>query len=49
VVDKIAAIKKGASDRPAEDVRMFVTVAEMSKKKITKEYGYVYTETENKK
>ena len=49
VIDKIAAVKKGASDRPAEDVRMFVTVQEMSKKKITKEYGYVYPQVEKKK
>lgn len=42
VVDKIAAVKKGAADRPIEDVRMFVTVEEMSRKKITKEYGYIF-------
>jgi cyclophilin family peptidyl-prolyl cis-trans isomerase len=44
VIDKIAAIKKGAADRPIEDVRMFVTVEEVSRKKITKEYGYVFPE-----
>ncbi len=44
VVDKIAGVKKGASDRPVADVRMFVTVEELPKKKITKEYGYVYPE-----
>jgi cyclophilin family peptidyl-prolyl cis-trans isomerase len=49
VVDKIAAVKKGAADRPLEDVRMFVTVEEIPKKKITKEYGYVYPEVKNKK
>jgi cyclophilin family peptidyl-prolyl cis-trans isomerase len=42
VIDKIAAVQKDPADRPLEDVRITVTVAEMSKKKITKEYGYVY-------
>ncbi|MBY0432670.1 MAG: peptidylprolyl isomerase [Cyclobacteriaceae bacterium] len=44
VIDKIAAVQKDGADRPLEDVRMFVTVEEMSKKKIAKEYGYVYPE-----
>jgi len=44
-----AKVKKDQSDRPLENVRMFVTVEEMSKKKITKEYGYVYAEAEHKK
>ncbi len=42
VIDKIAAVKKDGADRPVEDVQMFVSVAELSKKKITKLYGYVY-------
>lgn len=42
VIDKIAAVQRDPSDRPIEDVRMTVTVEEMSKKKITKEYGYQY-------
>ncbi len=42
VIDKIATQPKGQFDRPAEDVRMIVTVEEMSKKKITKLYGYQY-------
>ncbi len=42
VLDKIAAVKKDGADRPVEDVRMFVTVKEFSKKKITKLYGYHY-------
>ncbi len=42
VIDKIAMVQRDASDRPLEDVRMFVTVEEMSRKKITKEYGYLY-------
>lgn len=48
VIDKIAAVQRDGSDRPAEDVRMTVTVEEMSKKKITKEYGYVYPEEAKK-
>lgn len=42
VIDKIAAVQKDGGDRPVEDIRMFVTVEELSKKKITKLYGYVY-------
>ena len=42
VLDKIAAVPRDANDRPNEDVRMFVSVEEMSKKKITKEFGYQY-------
>lgn len=44
VIDKIATQPKGAGDRPVEDIRMFVTVEEMSRKKIEKDYGYVYPE-----
>ena len=29
-------------ERPTEDIRMFVTVEEMSRKKIEKEYGYIF-------
>jgi peptidyl-prolyl cis-trans isomerase B (cyclophilin B) len=42
VIEKIAAVKKDGADRPLEDVRMFVSVEELSKKKITKLYGYQY-------
>jgi peptidyl-prolyl cis-trans isomerase B (cyclophilin B) len=42
VIDKIAAVEKGAGDRPKEDVRMTVTVEEMPKSKILKLYGYQY-------
>lgn len=42
VVDQIAMAPRDAGDRPTEDIRMFVTVKEMSRKKIEKEYGYVY-------
>ncbi len=42
ILDKIATAKKDGADRPLEDVRMFVSVKELSKKKITKLYGYKY-------
>jgi peptidyl-prolyl cis-trans isomerase B (cyclophilin B) len=48
VIDKIAAVQKGSGDRPAEDIRMFVTVQEMSKNKIEKTYGYQYPEVSAK-
>lgn len=44
VIDKIAEVMKDPQDRPAEDVRMFVTVKQMSHKAIEKEYGYVFPE-----
>jgi peptidyl-prolyl cis-trans isomerase B (cyclophilin B) len=42
VLDKIVAVKKDGMDRPLENVRMFVSVEELPKKKITKLYGYQY-------
>jgi peptidyl-prolyl cis-trans isomerase B (cyclophilin B) len=42
VVDKIAAVERNQADRPNKDVRMFVTVEELSLKKIKKLYGYQY-------
>jgi len=44
VIDKIAAIPVDVNNRPLEDVRMTVTLEEMSRKKITKEFGYQYPE-----
>lgn len=44
VIDKIASQPVDEAHRPVEDVRMMVTVEEMSKKKIEKEYGYKYPE-----
>lgn len=44
VIDKIAAVQRNHADRPNEDIRMFVTVEELPKKKITKLYGYEYPE-----
>ena len=43
VIDKIAAVQTN-NERPVEDIRMTITVEELSRKKITKEYGYVYQE-----
>jgi len=42
VIDRIAAEKRNASDRPLQDVRMMVSVRELSRKKITKIYSYHY-------
>lgn len=42
VIDKIAAVQKDGADRPIQDIHFSVVVEEMSKKKITKEYGYEY-------
>jgi peptidyl-prolyl cis-trans isomerase B (cyclophilin B) len=42
VIDKIAEQPRDASDRPTEDIRITVTVEELSKRKIEKLYGYVY-------
>lgn len=41
VVDKIAAVPT-AAERPVEDVRMTVTVKEMKRSDIQKEYGYTF-------
>jgi len=48
IIDKIASQPKDRSDRPTTDIRMTVTVEEMNRKKIEKEYGYHYPETEKK-
>lgn len=45
VIDKIAAQPKDGADRPVENIMMMVTVEEMSKKKIEKEYGYTYPDS----
>jgi peptidyl-prolyl cis-trans isomerase B (cyclophilin B) len=42
VVDSIAKQPTHLEDRPVKDIRMFVTVEEMSREDITGEYGYVY-------
>lgn len=42
VIDKIAVVQRNAADRPNEDIRMYISVEELPKKKITKLYGYTY-------
>jgi cyclophilin family peptidyl-prolyl cis-trans isomerase len=42
LVDKIAMVEIGELDRPKEDIRMKITVKKMSKRRITKKYGFVY-------
>ena len=44
VIDKIASQPTSPAERPLEDIMMTVTVTEMPKKKIEKEYGYHYPE-----
>ncbi|MEO9803493.1 MAG: peptidylprolyl isomerase [Reichenbachiella sp.] len=44
IVDKIAAVETGRADRPTEPIHLTVTVERLSKKKITKLYGYEYPE-----
>ncbi|TAF64202.1 MAG: peptidylprolyl isomerase [Cytophagales bacterium] len=42
VIDKIATQATDQNDRPTQDIAMKVSVAEVSKKKITKLYGYIF-------
>jgi len=42
VIDKIAAVAKDQFDRPIDNVPMSMKVESMSRKKIEKEYGYVF-------
>lgn len=42
VVDKITAQPMGNADRPVTDIKMTVTVEEMSRAEVTKKYGYQY-------
>lgn len=44
VIDKIASVERDAANRPLKNIKFTVTVEKMSKKKITKEYGYEYPE-----
>lgn len=45
VIDKIAAVETDRADRPVKDIDMVITVEEVPKKKIEKEYGYHYAES----
>jgi cyclophilin family peptidyl-prolyl cis-trans isomerase len=42
IVDKIATQETGNADRPKKDIQMSMKIKVLSKKKITKLYGYVY-------
>ena len=42
VIDKIAAVETKRGDAPVENVHMTMEVIELSKKKITKTYGFTY-------
>ncbi len=44
VIDKIAASTVDGNNRPMDDIRMTVTVEEMSRRKISKEFGYQFPE-----
>lgn len=44
VIDKIATLRSDRMDRPNEDVRIFVTVEKLRKRKIEKLYAYKYPE-----
>ena len=44
VAEKIDDLKTNEKNRPMEDVRMYITLEEMSKEKITEKYGYQYPE-----
>lgn len=44
VIDKIAAVPGDAQNRPLEDIRMTITVEEVPRRKIEREYGYTYPE-----
>jgi len=46
VIDKIAAVETGRRDKPTQEVRMTISVVEMSKKEITKKYGIEYPQKE---
>ncbi len=49
IIDKIAEVATDGSDRPDKDVQMQVSIKKMSKKKITKEFGYKYEEQVKRK
>ena len=42
VIDQLAVVKTGNADKPVEDLFLSMEVEELSKKKITKLYGYEY-------
>jgi peptidyl-prolyl cis-trans isomerase B (cyclophilin B) len=44
VIDKIAAVSRDQSDRPLEDVKMVVSVEQLSVSEVEKKYGYRYAD-----
>lgn len=42
VIDAIAAVQTAPGDRPVEDVRMYISVEEMTKEEIAEKYSYDY-------
>jgi peptidyl-prolyl cis-trans isomerase B (cyclophilin B) len=46
VIDSIAVVRKGAGDKPVEDIYVTMELEKMSKKKITEKYGYEYPNEE---
>jgi peptidyl-prolyl cis-trans isomerase B (cyclophilin B) len=48
VIDKIAAQPRDQAERPEEDIKMAISVEELSIKKIEKLYGYHYPEIKKK-
>ncbi|MGK7392520.1 MAG: peptidylprolyl isomerase [Candidatus Cyclobacteriaceae bacterium M2_1C_046] len=42
VIDKISDVPTDRRNRPVEDIRIFVSVEEMPKRRITRKYGYEY-------
>ena len=46
IIDNIAGQPTGEGNRPLEDIEFTITVDQVSKPKITKDYGYEFPETE---
>ena len=49
VIDSIANVATVPGDKPVEDIYMQVSIEEMSRKQITKQFGYVYPAEEEDK
>ncbi len=49
VIDSIAAVRKGAGDKPVENIYVTMELEKMSKKKVTEKYGYQYPKEEEEK
>ena len=44
VIDQIASVSVGRANRPIENIYMTMNIEEISKKQVTKQYGYIYPE-----